>query len=331
MYFPPGGNASAGNTLYIASADWCDSCDTGALTIGGVSMARPSVGARLRLQVGAGCRQLTIAAGSTVYQAGYPTFSDIGVAIDGVWTSTIQVRENDLMRLYHLALDGAAHVVELISGYQQANTSIADIKATCVHAVSSQGGSVALLAEPSTSRRLVIYGNSVGTGSLADPITQYGWPFVLRGTYPGRITQWTHGGWQISNDSVGDTDYTAWAARLIGAMGSATTREVWMEIGYNDTAEYIATLYPVALRALLAADPAVRIYAQTMFRTTADNSDKRAAIAAAVESVASSRVVLVDGLTLMNDASGLAADGLHLNNTGSATVAANADAVLRAA
>src|SRR5512137_69313 len=141
-----GANGGACSTVVITANHWYGSIDNADVTIGGISTVRPSVGARLRMRTGRGCTRLTVFLASTVYSATYPTFASPGVLVDGIWREALTVATNDAQIARSVSLDGEPHLVEIAAPYQEVNTSLEDIKCTCVTDVSAFGGTLDIVA-----------------------------------------------------------------------------------------------------------------------------------------------------------------------------------------
>jgi len=337
--FGGGKNAGAGNVIYPVPADFSDSLASFPVTIAGLQAYAKNGFAVLRLQASIGCRWLNLFIVNNAYGT---TSAAVGVSVwvDGAFLAQVEPTEVSAINTYRVALDGAAHVVEIVEGYTQFLT-----QGGFVYAVSSEGGPVATLPNPSVSRRLVVYGDSIGHGHAASPPTQNGWGGLIRATYPGRVSV---EGWRSLYDDTGQAgavgigSIAALAQRLCGLFFGATICDLWDEISFNDyypgNHQWSAADYGAALGQLYdtihAIHPSAHIYSQTAIVTTYSGTngfgnvlDDYRAQKIAVSAARPGWVTTVDGTALMTTA-GLSADTIHPSTAGHATLAASIRAVL---
>jgi lysophospholipase L1-like esterase len=256
----------------------------------------------------------------------------VGVLVDGIYQSITPPAVKALHMLSVAVDPSTAHTVEITPGWTQYGTG-----GNWVYSVTCIGGSAAIIPNPSASRRLVVFGDSIAVGGQASPIPQNGWIQRLRTAYPGRIAMQGWGG-ATYGDWNGFASAAALAARLVALGFSATTREIWDEMGYNDWAGSWALTSATAqigaiYDAVHALDASARIWCQTPLITgnesAVDSNGKTIAqfrSAKAAAAAGKSWVTVVDGTTLV--AAGALNDGIHPTAAGHATVATNVRAAL---
>lgn len=289
----------------------------------------------LPLSVSAGVTQLTLnVLNDSANQAQVVNYA-IGVYIDGVYSSELVPGTQNAVNALTLSLDGSAHSVDLWNSYQNFK------QGSFVYSYSISGGSgtVTVRNVAAPTRRLVVYTDSIGSGAVASPLTQQGWPARLRAVYPGRITLEAWGGRSLWDDSgttagmQGLGSITNLATRLVSAAKylSPTTREIWIQIGYNDygfggIGRWSAASYGTAMASLLdgihTLDSAAIVYLASPIITSAEAttnsfSNTIGDYRTQCSTAASGRgwVTFVDGTQLMI-AAGLSGDGIHPTSTG---------------
>jgi len=212
-----GALSGVAGTVVPAATDFSDSLDATVLTVNGYSTIRSNALSSLRLQLQPGCSVLTAAINNNLTSGDL----SIGVTIDGAF-STITPTSVSGLQLLKVAIDpSSAHVVEITHGWLAYGTG-----GSWIYAVSTDGGAPVVLPNPVVSRRLVVLGDSIATGSTASPLVQYGWIQRLRRTYAGRISMQGWGG-ATAGDWNGFASAALLAARLVGLCFGASTREIW--------------------------------------------------------------------------------------------------------
>ena len=259
------GATSSGNVIYPAAADYTDSLDTSTLVIAGHTVARANALSSLRLSVAAGCSALTVFG---IHNDAVGAADSLPLFVDGVYSKALTFVVANSVEAVVLTLDKQPHTVEIVNGSQGYG-----VNGAWVRAVSSVGGAVAVLPNPSVARRLAVYGDSIAVGALADLQVRHGWVGILRTTFSGRIAVEAWGGRALHDESAAVA-----AARLVGLCFDASQREIWDGMGYNDwggsgwtAADYgagVGTLYDL----IHAADPQVHIYSQTPLITAAESA-----------------------------------------------------------
>lgn len=318
-----------GDARILTAADFSDSLNATTITMSGQAVIRCNALASVRLAIGAGCWRVN----GILFCNDYGTVeTSFPIYLDGTyWTSWTPA--GNYPKPFTLAMDRAAHTLEIVSSWQQYG-----IQGAFLYALSSVGGSMTVLPNPTVSRRLAVYGDSIANGALADLTARHGWIGLLRaGLYSGRVSAEVWGGRTLNENG---SPYTTLAARLVGLTFGAARREIWDAMGYNDfySAPWNATDFGAGCGALYdaihALDPAVKIFAQTPIITgneAATNAfgntivDYRAAKASAAAS-RSSFVTVVDGTTLLS--AGQLSGGVHPATAGHASYASAVAAIL---
>ena len=337
-------------TIFPVANQWSDSVNDTVVTVNGTNYHRVNTGGSLRLQTSAGCSLLAVVQMSNFHNTGYDTDASTGVYIDGAYfTSFIPTVWNAPQTFYIPLYDTKPHLVELVGAAQIRdinNAGYAYVQAACIYSVTSYGGAVCVLPNPSVTRRLVCYGDSITSGIDSTPTAQYGWVWGLRKTFDGRISVESFGGRGIWDDT-GATGYNGFASlsllttRLISLLFDATIRQIWINLGINDyfvnrlSAANYGTTLGTLLDTIHTADSTVHIFLASITVTAVESTpnffgNTPPQYRAAALSAASSRTSFcqyVDGLTLV-DAGNLSSYGLDPNTVGHQQYATRAQAVL---
>ncbi len=334
------GRTAASTALIPVDASvFADSLQNKPATVAGVSIYQPNCLGILRLSVGRGVTQLTVFVANDLFTS-FSSDCACSVYVDGAWLASQDPTAQGVAGFVYL-LDGSPHVVEIVSPYQQYDSSTpGQILGGFIYRVTVAGGEMAVLPNPTVPKRLSVYGDSISCGALATPDSKSGWLQLLRQTFPGRISLEAWGGRSLWDDSGAPGGYgfpslSALATRLIDLGFSAPTVEIYDAMGANDwdasrwsAASFgsgCATLYD----AIHSAAPSINVFAQTPIITNLEATtntygetigDYRSAKAAAA--TGRSWVTLVDGPSLMS-AANLSADGLHPTTAGHAQLASN--------
>jgi lysophospholipase L1-like esterase len=287
----------------------------------------PNAQAILPLSVPAGVGGLDFPVYSTASIGGVPEWG-IGFYVDGVWNTNLTPTAGGGLQVLHLPLDGLAHNVDVVTGFVNFQTTGNFLTGYDTRATKRA------IAAP--TRRFVLYGDSIGRGAAASPNDQLSWFSRSRLVYPGRMAMEAWGGRRLFDDTTatagGFANVSLLAARLVALAqlgGATTTREIWIEQGYNDygtapwTAASFGTSYAALLDAIHAADPTIHIWAQTLLITGTEATvnglgDLPSAFRTQVTTAVSTRTgfcTLVVGTNLMT-AGGLNGDGVHPTTAG---------------
>ena len=315
--------------IYPTAAQWADSLQNVPQTIGGLTFPQVNSHARLLINVPAGTTSLGVWLANTLINSVFFFDGSVGVFVDGVFTTSWNaVGAAQVIQLYTLALDGNPHQVAIWSGYQST------LLGTYVYAV--QGTGISIATAPAASRRTCFYGDSILEGGASTPNPQFCYFALLRGILPAgmAISQEAWGARSLWDDVAGGNvgtkqgfaDVSLLAARLVGLVAGAATREIWLAMGYNDAnaghwadAPTFGVAYGTLLDAIHTADPGCHVYAGSLITASLDLSAYRSAIATQV-STRTAFCSYVDGLTLMLS-SGLSADNTHPANVGHQAIA----------
>ncbi|HUG49874.1 MAG TPA: SGNH/GDSL hydrolase family protein [Terrimesophilobacter sp.] len=227
----------------------------------------------LPLHVAAGVKslQVVVASNSIAGTGGSAdsTHPDFGLAVfvDGVYSTRLQPAADGVGTVLNLALDGAAHDIDLVQGWRA-------FRDTGTYLVSYDSLAASPRAVAAPARRLAFYGDSILSGAYAYPGGSHSAVEIVRAGYPGRVACETWGGRALYNDANGPApglgSISALAARLVALVqlgGATTTRELWVQIGVNDwlvpysTAAAFGTSLAALFDAVHALDPTIRIWA----------------------------------------------------------------------
>lgn len=335
--------AGQGLIFQPTAAEFSDSLQNTPVLIGTIPVNRTNALANLIFTVPRGATNVTIFVANNLFGA---TTANIGltVFVDGAVFATPQPTVINDMDALLVVLDGQAHTVEICQSYQEYDPStVGNILGAYIYQVAVYGSLPTLVPNPSVSDRLVIYGDSIPTGALATVPSELGWPALLRASgEAGRVSLETWGGRALWDDAgnvggYGFPNLTDLAQRLVGLLFSATTRRIWINVGFNDYSpgfnHWNAASYETALASLFdaihAQDPSAQVFGQSMIITGQETTanafgDVPPDYRAAMFSAASGRswVTPVDGLTLMS-VGNLAPGGVHPTTAGHAQIHSN--------
>ncbi len=314
----------------IVQSDWQDAVDWTSVTTG---VHAPNVQAVLPLHVALGTTTLTLYAWSNAPTTPAPQEWGLGVYIDGVWSTSLPPASGGF-QTYTVTLDGADHRVDIVAALALFGTATGN----WVYAFDANGVNVRTVAAP--TRRWVGYGDSIMSSANANPNDEFGYFPRFRAIYPGRVGGEMWGGRRLFDDANGNeggfANLDALAAALVSLVqlgGATTTREMFINIGFNDynTSAWTAATFGTNLASLLvkihALDATIAIKVASLlitgFESTANlngelPSDFRAATATACSGKA--YVTAYDGTTFMS-AGGLDSDGIHPVNAGHQAIA----------
>lgn len=328
-----GGLSSPQRIVRLTASSFTDSEDSHTLTIGGFTCVRCNALAAVRIQVRSGVSKLTVYSVSNV--VGVAAECSLLLYVDGVYSTSFSPTANSIPLSASIVMDGAEHLVELRTSWQQYGSA-----GTFPIAIAAVGGEIEILPNPVVDRRLAVIGDSISVGARATVTARDGWIPVARRSFSGRISMYGYGGAQI-NDVYNLGIASVAAAHILALTAGANIRQVWDALGYNDWAAggslvtycgKIAALYD----AIHAADPDAQIFCQTALLTgsesaTNPNGDTIAAWRDAKASVATGRpfVTVIDGPDQLP--AGNLSDGIHPTTAGHAILAANNLAALESA
>lgn len=191
------------------------------------------------------------------------------------------------------------------------------------------------------NNRIVVIADSIGGGDAANPLQQYAWTLQARRELaPRSLLVEAYGFRSVHDIAVDSAAITAFVAVLVSEFAGCTgTQRVYLDLGTNDykvnngkwSAASFGVAYGNLLDAIHAALPAVHIDCQTPHtraNETVANSfgSVLADFRAEIEAAANARPSYCtprNGPSMVTYATGMAADNLHLNNTGSTEKKAN--------
>lgn len=255
----------------------------------------------------------------------YPTFSEIGVVVNGVYNQSIQMPSNGTVATTITLPAGTNKLVEFVSGLQSKPSALIGtwvVSVTCASGI--------IQTSVSSANRMLVYGDSITVGANSTPPTNNGWFRAVRYAYaPNDSAMEAWGYRKLYDDCLDATHRTAFTATVAAYNPSV----LWMAIGTNDyglnawSAAVFGVAYADLLDKLHAAMPSLVIYCQTpLLRVTetANGSgstmgDYRTQISTAV-GTRTGYCTLVDGTAFMTTAS-LDVDGIHPTTAGHALYA----------
>ncbi len=270
--------------------------------------------------------------------ASFPLDAHLGVRVDGGTPTiyTVTADATDTLFNLHLGTAGTTRTVEIIAG--TVTKPSGTVLGTWLKSLKWCGGSACNITAPSTTNRVLIYGDSISVGAFATNPETEGWAALLRTTYSRNVMVEGWGYRALKDDC---TDATARAA-FTTLLSGYSPAKIIIAIGTNDFGldKWTAATFGSALADLLSrlhtAMPTVPIYCITPFtrldfanEATANGlgdhlSDYRTAISTAASGKA--YVTVIDGTAI--SLTGKYADNIHPNTAGHATIVAAIEAQL---
>lgn len=271
---------------------------------------------------------LQIAAYSSIYQA-FPSFSEIGVYVNGVFNQSIPVTTSSVVA--DVFLPSGDKVVSLVNGLQSKPSTLIG---SFVGVIKSSAPVTQVNLTP--TNRILLYGDSITVGGNATVATRDGWGMLLRNAYRPNSVAFEAWGYRSLYDDAATTEaINAFVANL----ATYAPQRIWLAIGTNDyglnkwSAASFGAAYAAVLDAIHAALPSATVICQTpLVRSSeAANSygstlgDYRSQIVSA-QSARPSFTTFVDGtgILLTSDLQ----DGAHPTTSGHAKYAAYAKTIL---
>ena len=191
----------------------------------------------------------------------HPTFSEIGVAVNGVIIANINHTANNYKQTTVNLGTGAGKTVQIFNGYHSESPS--SYRGTYVGRV--QFNASATRVTPTSSPKMFIFGDSISAGASATYPSSGSWVPIFRLAWSGSIINDAWAGRNFT-DACG----TAGARTTYAAfIASFAPTEVWIQVSTNDyanntiSAANFETAYADLLDKIHANLPAAVIYAQT--------------------------------------------------------------------
>jgi lysophospholipase L1-like esterase len=276
---------------------------------------------------------------STIYPY-FTTYACVGIYVNGRFVAAPTAKLASSRTTIDVALGaGTNKVVDIVEGVQAAPAGAP--LGTFLRSIRTSPGGRAFPPVSAPGRRLVVYGDSIAVGGLADVPVEQSWPMLARVTYPGGVSVEAWGYRSLLDDPTATL-----AAQLVALARDVVTsgaKSIWLAIGTNDyglgrqSAADFGARYGALIDAIHALDPSIQIYCQTPILRVAPASesanrfgstltDYRTQIATVVSTRAAFST-LVDGTAIL--AAGASyADGVHPSTAGHATYAAFVRATL---
>lgn len=250
-------------------------------------------------------------------------WNSIGLYIDGAYVSQTVFAATGLTT-QTIALTGTGtRTIDLINGAtdQASGAGIASMVGCWMTLLSFNAAFTQVF--PTSSNKLVIYGDSISQTQKATPSHQNGYgPLVRVGYTTGQVAFEGGNGGSVRYDNTNGTRLSALTARMVAAAPSL----IWLAMGTNDTSNdtVFNTDYTAIVDAINVALPSCKMVAMTMF-TRGDGAEAvteghrvkmREMVAART-----SFMTLAEGPRICNGTTDLNADGIHLVTAGHAKVA----------
>jgi lysophospholipase L1-like esterase len=249
----------------------------------------------------------------------FATWNEIGVYVDGTFNQVVNIPCGGSFAR-RISLPAGSKTVSFVNGLQA--KPVSDLLGTFLVSINSNAPMTEVSS--ATTNRIVVYGDSIASGSSATIVVSESWVELVRATYsPDSLACEAWGTRALRHDAIDATARTAFVAKIAAYSPSI----IWLAIGTNDyglnlwTAANFETAYAALLDDLHTELPSAVIYAQTpLLRTTetanglgSTMGDYRTAISNAV-STRTAYTTLVDGTAIMTTAS--LVDGVHPTTAG---------------
>jgi len=281
-----------------------------------VAVPRQSTYSRFKFSTDA---ENIIITGTTSLYASYPSYSHLGVIVDGVADDPLVFTANGQKSLA-VSMAAGTKVVEIVAGLQ--SKPAATVLGSFIDSVSYPDGASFVVDTSLPSGRILFYGDSITAGGNATNSEYAGYPAIVRNTHGFDVMVEAWGFRSLFEDTSTPELLQAFAARL----ASYSPDYLWLAIGTNDygledqSAEDFGTRYTGVLDAFHALAPTVTVICQSpLLRSTetANNfgdtlGDYRAAIQTACQ--ARDYTFYIDGLDILEI--GDLADGTHPSTDG---------------
>ena len=250
---------------------------------------------------------VTVTGDTTMYNS-FPSWSTLGVRINGVDQSPLQFTANGSQSFtVTLGSAGTMRMVEIVAGLQS-TAGGSTVTGSFVDSVTYPSASTFTVSSPVISNRIVVYGDSIAVGDdAANPEAQAYVP-LLRNLY-GQSVMLEGWGYRALYD---DTHTAGLLAAFVSRLASYNPSTIYLAIGTNDyglnkwSAGSFGTAYAGLLDGIHVASPSTRIICQTPLVRNPESAnsfgntltDYRTQIAT-VCNTRSSYATLVDGTTFL--------------------------------
>jgi hypothetical protein len=211
-------------------------------------------------------------------QTAYSVFVD-GVAFGTAFPASTNVDDYKTFTLP----PGKKQVIVVTSYQTTANNNFDSHTGTFLKAlyVPPNTDSSLLLPAVAPSRQLLVYGDSIVSGSLSTTPSLNGIPILLRSRFYGNVVFESWGSRQLFQD-IGGASGPSNMAKLVAYFAAAAPTEIYLAMGYNDyaNATYKAAEFGAAegslMDALHAAIPQAKIWMQTLLLTNGSEATNNA-------------------------------------------------------
>lgn len=273
----------------------------------------------------------------------FSNFDDLGVRVNGADYQPLNFTANG-SKVFTVNFSAGTKTVEVITSLQTSNGfGTGNIYGSWpTQIVFNNDSSATVLAPPTQSKRIIVYGDSISVGTISSSVSTStddpsldAWPVTVRNAGVGTwsVIEYGWGYASLHDDCSTDVACQSLADRLTGKFSGITNKYIYLQRSTNDygnsawAASAYGTKYAKLLDDIHANDAAVIVYAQTgTLRespavpngTTANSSgstlqDYRDQITT-VCNARSSYCTVVDGLAILHHAD--IPGGLHFSQAG---------------
>ncbi len=203
----------------------------------------------------------------------FPAYSDVGIRVNGADEVALNSTSSGV-NTFTEYLDAGTKTVEIVSGAQTSNgtTGPATIYGSWPKSIIFHGDTSVVLAPPTQTKRIVIYGDSISVGDDSVNPSLQGWPLLVRDAYEsvsGSIIVEGYGYRSLNDDCTDVSTCNAIAAKIVAMYSGITNKYLYIQLSTNDyglnkwNAATFGTNYARFLDAINTADNTILIYAQT--------------------------------------------------------------------
>lgn len=258
-----------------------------------------------------------------------PSRAHLGLVINDVVQSPIQFTRNGT-ESFTVTLGAGEKIVEIVAGAQTLSTTVIGSYLDSI----DFNGELFSPVSPSTAGRILIYGDSIASGTSASNPETAGYTQLLKYTHGWDVMVEAWGSRKFHDDASTAGLQTTFVNRVV----SYNPALIYFAIGLNDFSQDawspvdFGTAYAAVLDGINTALPGIKILCQTPTVMSAETGglggatleDYRDQITTACN--ARAWCVLVDGTAILELAD--LADGVHPSTAGHAKYAAAVDAIL---
>lgn len=251
-------------------------------------------------------------------------YADIGVRVNNADYQALNFTTSGA-QTFTVSLPAGVKNVEVVSGLQSSNNSPGSVYGSWPKTITFQYDPSASKVIPSVTKRIVLYGDSIGVGSYSTNPSLQGWIMILRSAYNnagGSFVDLAYGYRALHDDCTDVSSCQSLANLLTGYFSGITNKYIYLQLSTNDygldlwSASSFQTNYARLLNDIHSNDSSIIIYAQTALNRATETAnthgstmgDYRTAVTTECNA-RSSYCIVVDGTAILTTAQ--LQDGVH--------------------